>query len=279
MSDMENPADVVGDDLLPDERAARDIERIKKQAAEAPEPEAEEKTDDDTEGQEENPPAEPDEDKGEDKSRSKERRERRKAHMERLEREAREAREGLERLRRAAEGESEPKEADFTDFTEYSIAKAAWRIDRQRVARESDGVTERAAAIETERRRALAESYREQVADAKPRYRDFDAVVNNPSVLIAPHIADMVMESDLGADLAYALASQPDEAARISRMNPVAAAREIGRLEASIMRPKPRFETNAPPPVKPVNARGAGAKSPEHLSYAEYKKAREAGKI
>jgi hypothetical protein len=43
-----------------------------------------------------------------------------------------------------------------------------------------------------------------------------------------------LLESDLGPQLAYHFAKNPDVLMRLNSMNPTAAAREIGRLEATL---------------------------------------------
>ena len=59
-------------------------------------------------------------------------------------------------------------------------------------------------------------------------------------------MTDLILTSDVGADVAYHLGQNRALAAQIAEMNPVEAARAIGRIEASIVAPKPRTETKAP---------------------------------
>ena len=60
-------------------------------------------------------------------------------------------------------------------------------------------------------------------------------------------------------------------------MNPVEAARAIGRIEASIALPKPRTETKAPDPINPVRGSAAASRNPDNMSYVEWVKWRENG--
>lgn len=89
-------------------------------------------------------------------------------------------------------------------------------------------------------------------------------------------MADAIRTSDLGAQVAYHLASNPEEARRIAGMNPLAAIREIGRLEA-------RFDTKAVAPIKPASdapappqqVRGNGgrfAADPATTDFAQFEK-------
>lgn len=256
MSENANPADLAGDAPLPDEiETAAETEAVE-------------------EGQVEDPPAEPDEDESpsdEEKSRSKERRERRKAHVRELERKEADARARLERIKSSAESETAPAESDFDDLTEYSIAKAAWSLGQKAAEREAAEVTAEAQRAAQERDQEALGYLREQMDDARTRYGDYDQVVMNPAVQISPQVMRLIAESDAAGDLAYAIASDPQKAAFLSRTDPIAAAREIGRLEASLSRPRPRTQTAAPEPIKPVRATSGASKSPEAMTMAEYR--------
>jgi hypothetical protein len=60
--------------------------------------------------------------------------------------------------------------------------------------------------------------------------------------------------------LAYYLGSNPKDAERISRMSPLAQAKEIGKIEAKLASDPPvKRTTSAPAPISPVTARSSGA--------------------
>jgi hypothetical protein len=91
-------------------------------------------------------------------------------------------------------------------------------------------------------------------------------------------MAEAIIESEKGAEVLYHLGSHPDEAKRIAMLSPLAAARELGRIEARLSMPAPRTTTKAPPPVKPVGASDAGVrKDPATMSQAEYEAWRAGG--
>ncbi len=62
---------------------------------------------------------------------------------------------------------------------------------------------------------------------------------------------DAIVTSELGALVAYELGKNPDEAERIARLNPIAAIREIGKIESRIAGTKPadEVEDKEPPPA------------------------------
>lgn len=64
-----------------------------------------------------------------------------------------------------------------------------------------------------------------------------------------PTVVSLLTKSDIAGDLWHHLLSNPEEATRIARMDPVSTAREIGKLEAKLSMPEP-----PPAPVAPKKA-------------------------
>ena len=264
----------------------------------APEPEAtpeavaevtEEQVSQETEGQEQGQPAEAEAE--EQQSRSKERRERRKAQMQRLRQETDEAKAALDdknarlaKAQEAAQSNTPPKEADFADHDEYLVALGAFHSAKHmddRAIRESEEASkaeqERVQKLEKQQSAELAQHWDEQVADARSRYADFDQVVFTAP--ISDGLANLVAASDQAADVAYYLGANRDEAARLSQMHPIEAARELGRIEATVSLPKPKTNSTTPDPVTPVKPKPSGVKDPAKMSFAEYEAARRTGQI
>jgi hypothetical protein len=225
------------------------------------------------------------------KTRSKERRERRKAHEQKLKEDAASARREAVELRRQNEqllarvkGKAPPREDDPDD--PFGINRALHK-QREEDANERGRELEeratdaerRAQALAEERMRTRMEAYGEQRAEAKKSYADFDDViaVASRSDVVAPHIAEMVIESDQAADVAYYLGKNPALARQISQMAPLEAARELGRIEARVTRPKPRTETTAPDPIAPVRGKASAGKDPDKMTPQEWRTWRESG--
>lgn len=225
------------------------------------------------------------------KSAAKERRERDKAFKDRLaaERdaaleEARKAEERRARILNVGKAEKPPVESDYADPLEYVAAKAVWAAQQKAIERDAG---EAGAAAEEARRKAeeikrqedvaIAQSWRDKVAEAKTRYADFDAVAMSGDVPIPDSVARLVATSEVGPDVAYFLGQNKALAAEIAKLNPVEQARAIGRIEATITAPRPRQTTTAPPPINPVRAKSAAGKSPEDMTPDEYAKWRAGG--
>ena len=91
------------------------------------------------------------------------------------------------------------------------------------------------------------------------KYADFEQVVYNPKLPITNVMAETIQASDVGPDLAYYLGSNPQEAARISRLSPFLQAKEIGKIEAKLLdNPPVKKTSSAPAPISPVTAKAAG---------------------
>ena len=105
----------------------------------------------------------------------------------------------------------------------------------------------------------LLSAYHEREEAAREKYEDFEQVAYNQSLPITTVMAQTIQASDVGPDVAYYLGSNPREAERISRLSPYLQAKEIGKIEAKLVdNPPAKKATSAPPPIKPVTAKGTG---------------------
>ncbi|MGB1215822.1 MAG: hypothetical protein ACPG4X_20810 [Pikeienuella sp.] len=270
----------------PEGEAGEDVVEAVKEETVTEEPEAAENT----EGQEEGQPAE-----GEtpEESPSKVRRERRKAHMERLKEEADKAKSELEKVQQrlskyeqAAQEAQPPKEKDFDDYAEYQAELAAFKSmkaldgrQRQEIEEEANSRQQQIKQLEAQEAQEIQENWQSQMADGVAKYADFAEIALSGRVPITDKMARVIQTSEVGADVAYHLGKNIQEAAAIAKMSDLEMARHIGRIEAGITTPKPRTQSTAPDPISPVKPKATGTKDPGKMSMAEYKKAREAGKI
>jgi hypothetical protein len=148
----------------------------------------------------------------------------------------------------------EPKREAFEDEQAYLEAKAA-RLAEQKA---EELLRERQAREADERRREKFASQAEAVAE---RYPDFDAVVTNPRLPINEAMAEFIAESDIGAELAYALGKDHAKAHEIFRMTPIQAARALAKLEGEIAAKPKAQASRAPEPINPVGNRGKSTAS------------------
>lgn len=260
----------------------------------APAPEAVEST----EGQDNTQPAEDDAadtdaEAEERKSKSAERRERRKAEQTRLReseaaavKRAREAEQALAAAKEAAKKLPKPKQADYSDFDEYQAALSAFKMTQTIDDREMHRLETEAKAhfaeveqVKAQQKHEAAQSWLAQVDEARTKYPDFDAVALGDAPVINQQMADILLQTDVAAEITYFLGKNRQVGADISQLDPINMAMAIGRLEAQVTAPKPKTATDAPAPISPIRGKATAKKPPAEMSMAEYKAARAAGQL
>lgn len=119
---------------------------------------------------------------------------------------------------------------------------------------------------------------------------DFEEIVSDPTLKISPVLGELALESELGPQIIYAMATDPKEAKRVSAMSPARQAAWFGQKEAELSsessgagEPSGRKHlhsdnspktTQAPPPPK-SKPRGSGSAqkvSPSTEDFAAFEK-------
>lgn len=126
----------------------------------------------------------------------------------------------------------------------------------------------------------------ERVKSWKTREAEFES--NTPDYKqvayyapISDAMAEVIQESDIGPQIAYYLGKNTAEAEQIAQLDPVRAARAIGRIEAKLEKPPapppaPKPVSKAPPPPPRIEAtEPAVEKDPDQMSTREWLKWRE----
>ncbi|CAB4123383.1 hypothetical protein UFOVP42_48 [uncultured Caudovirales phage] len=179
--------------------------------------------------------------------------------------------------------EGKPSASQFDDAFEYAEALARWSADnalRQRDAQDAQ--------------RRQQDSWNAKLEKAKAEYDDWDDVVPKSKVIVRDEIRDSILESDVGPQILYALASNDDFAKELAAMPVTKALKELGKLEAKFEavaeKPvrtvqEPVSRSKAPSPIKPLTGGRAGADvlvdtNGEFMGTpSQWKAARLAGKI
>jgi len=169
---------------------------------------------------------------------------------------------------------------DPLDATKYPYGELSIEYvnDSARYAVRQELKAEQAKQEERRQREAAAQqeqTYRGK-ADAMAsagaeKYSDFDEVVRegikSGEVPVSGDLAKLILESEVGHDIAYHLASNPKEAQEVFGKTPLAQAAYFGRLEAkfsstsSDATAKHAVKTTKAPPPPENRARGAGSKT------------------
>lgn len=161
-----------------------------------------------------------------------------------------------EQQQRQAELEARQRTATPTDIAPEQFAS----YDDYAEALAERKAEELLAKREAARQQAeLLESYHEREETVRDKYDDFEQVAYNPNLPVTEVMAQSIQASDIGPEVLYWLGSNPNEATRIARLNPILQAKEIGKIEASLSsNPPARKTSTAPAPIAPVTARSNG---------------------
>lgn len=151
-----------------------------------------------------------------------------------------------------------PVREQFQDYESYLDARAEWKAAQaadQRFRQQMAAQTQAQQRAQVEREAAtVVQTMQERIAEGRKTIPDFDKVIEEASDLPVGLAAPAIATSENPAGVIHYLATHPDTAQKIARMSEVQAAREIGRIEASLSTP-PQIST-APAPGKPVGSRG-----------------------
>lgn len=215
---------------------------------------------------------------------------------------AREAREAAERRANELAAKYEPPKPDeigpepvpeqFTDVGEYAKALKDYTADKTR-RDDARAASEKAAAEERQR---VADSFIKRQADFKDATPDYSEVLSNSDVKVSEEIRDAIVESDVGPQILYHLAKNPDVGESLGKMSIARALRELGKIEAKLSGDPAPDRANkpaasvaeiskTPAPISPLKGTSAIAATKVDTNgnfygtYEEYKKLRAAGKI
>ena len=164
-----------------------------------------------------------------------------------------------------------PKQEDFgDDYLKFERAETAWQsaalIARRDLQKQAVQAQSRAQEAQAE----AQEEYLERAETFRAKVPDFDAVITaGAKTPLAQHVAEELLASDKGPLLAYHLAKHPQLAAKLNGLTPRQAAKELGRLEATVSLPTPKT-TAAKPPVRPLKGSAAQPRDPSRMSMDEY---------
>jgi hypothetical protein len=179
-----------------------------------------------------------------------------------------------ERLRQRASGLKQPKPDQFNSDAEYWAAMAAYNVRRADTQEAAERINSEYRDVESGDQETLGAQMDDFLSEGTTKYKDFaDKVKRLPKdggPMISPIMAEALIESDMGIDVAYYLASNTAEAAKIAKLPPVAQARAIWELEGKVQDQRKPAMSKAPPPVKPVRGSSGNTKPVSEMSMSEY---------
>jgi hypothetical protein len=178
---------------------------------------------------------------------------------------------------------NEPTREQFENYEDYIEARATYRaelkaaelVDKKLNEKEQ---TERSAR-EAVQNRTISEHWTKREAAFTESADDYEDLVV-PFVQEEMQQIDLttrraIVESDLGPNILYYLAKNPDEFERIADLSPLRQIAEIGKLEDKVAKPPAKKASNAPDPIKPVGTKASVEVSPENMTdkqFAEWRR-------
>lgn len=192
-------------------------------------------------------------------------------------RESENLRRELEEIRNEAKTKSSPAqrpipplEDDFEDPNEYRKARIKYE-DEIFAWNEAQRNIELSKKQAEERFQESLKAFNKRAERMRAKYQDFDDVIATP--VFSPTLSQEILDSELGAEIGYYLAKNPDEALRLSSLPPSRVAKEIGKLEVRFTSVSKRTVSKAPPPINPLDGDDAVKPDLEKMPIEDFMKA------
>lgn len=168
----------------------------------------------------------------------------------------------------------QPKLENFETFEQYEAAKDEYLLNlaEYRILQKQQEQAHRQEMLTKEQK------FQRQINDAIASDPGFVDVMRDPTLPVSSTMIPILQESEIAPQVIQWLNNNRAEAARIASLGPVAAARELGIVEAQIrFTPKPeppRKVSSAPEPVKVVTPVTPSSIDESDLPMEEYHRRR-----
>jgi hypothetical protein len=159
-----------------------------------------------------------------------------------------------------------PTVDQFENYDDFLVAKAKHAISLE-------------TAVNTQKanQEAFNARFNERINKAAEKDPDILEIVKDNSLPISIPMAFVIKESESAPEILKYLSEHRDESFKIARMNPAAAAREIGKIEYKLSnQPKPEIKkvSLAPEPITPLEAKGPQVVELDKVPMDEFVKRR-----
>lgn len=151
------------------------------------------------------------------------------------------------------ESTGDPDPDDFETHADYVKALVKNERDKQKRSDEQESLKK-----ETQ---AKINTFNQRVDEFVAKHKDYhDLVADCADIAVGSAIQNVILESENGPELIYALAKDPEELERIASLPVALGLRELGKFEARLLGTKEepsqkKLITKAPAPIEPVAPR------------------------
>lgn len=173
-----------------------------------------------------------------------------------------------------------PDELQFDDPAEFQAAQEKYDEDSfnyRMTERDKKTAVQSSADLIKEQRQERIDSFDKKVTEIGEKIPDFEEVARSEEMLeiydVAPHLADVIEESESGPEIAYFLGNNPEEAVRLAGLSTVQVAIEVGKLEGKLSNALPKKNiSKAAKPVNTLTGKGGEVvgKSVDDMTQKEY---------
>lgn len=176
------------------------------------------------------------------------------------------------------ESEGRPDANDYDSYDDYIEALVDWKSEKKLEHRERLREQDRQ---KSEYEKTVSQ-HQERLKSFRESHPDFDDYLEEIKMPISPAVESLLIGSEKGPELMYALAKNVKEYERINSLPPVLAAMELGKFSAQFLNQstpgvgKSKI-TNAPAPINTVKGGGRNVEKridDPSLSQAEYERLR-----
>lgn len=166
----------------------------------------------------------------------------------------------------------EPHIDDFDTYEDFLVAKTRHELQE----------SQRQENIRREQEQVDA-AFRQRIDKAAESNPDIYSVLNDSSLPVSPVMGLVIKNSENAPEVLMYLGEHREEAAKIARLDPIGAVKELGKLELKIInaaKPEPvRKVSLAPEPIKPLEATGPMSMDLEKVSMQEFMQNRNKGMV
>lgn len=162
-----------------------------------------------------------------------------------------------------------PKLDDYENWDAFIEATAEWKVEQKLTERDTK---EREKSLKAETQ-AKQQTYAQKAQEFAKSTPDFLDTLEESEAPMNDMLHQAIVDSDLGPQVAYYLAKNPEEAAKMVKMGYGELNRYLGKIEVKLeSKPAPKT-TNAPPPINPARGSASSSVNPyeRDLSPEEYK--------
>lgn len=183
---------------------------------------------------------------------------------------------------------NEPKPESYPDAFKFAAALAEFKVGKALAARDEAAARK---VAETEGQKVVT-AFAERISAFKAETPDYEEVLADSQVSVSDPVRDAIIKSKVGPGILYKLASDPELAAELNKMDVLDQLMTVGEWAAELRKPAaapapvvaaaPAFRAPAPiVPVRGTKTADVAVDSDGEFTGtpAQYRAARKAGKI